>query len=321
MKNNKTLKIACGLLVMVLLTTCVISTTLARYTTSDTASDTARVAKWGVEVSTSGTLFGNSYTDNIVAVNDAGLSVQSYNQTDDIVAPGTQNSTGFQIKLSGQPEVDFKVEASAANVRDIYLAAGNYGSMVLQTGLNHSSVVEGLYTLTGNTYTKVAAGTAWDPGTAYYKLHDYVEVATDYYPIAWCGKLVQGTNTYETNYTSLNNAVNGDGASIYGVVDYINGYNTLGGTESVYQTNHILNDTYTITWAWAIDGQNNLADTTLGNLIAGKTNVVSVAAGGTSATALVIANNYVYVGTVNETNLTGSLEVRCDITVTATQVD
>lgn len=50
MKKNKMLRLASVLLIVVILTTCVIGGTLAKYTTSDSAADTARVAQWGVTV-------------------------------------------------------------------------------------------------------------------------------------------------------------------------------------------------------------------------------------------------------------------------------
>lgn len=320
--KNKTLKIACGLLVMVLLTTCVIGTTLARYTTSDTASDTARVAKWGLEVSTSGTLFGNSYKEEIVAVDDATLTVQSLNKADTVVAPGTKNETGFQIRLKGQPEVDYQISAVASQQEDIYLVAGNYGVMVEQFGLNASSNVVGLYTLSGTTYTKVTSGN-WNSGTTYYKLLDAVTVNAQYNPIVWTGKLDQNGTEYTSTYTSLTEAANS-------LVTYINGFadgNTTDG-KSNYQSNHAINDTYTLTWSWefgtAVDttpDDDDKADTILGNLIAGagQTNVVYAATGsdGSSYTAISVADNTATAGSTTVANL----QVACEITVTATQVD
>ena len=47
MKKNRIMRLASILLVCVLLTTSVISGTFAKYTTSQDASDSARVAHWG----------------------------------------------------------------------------------------------------------------------------------------------------------------------------------------------------------------------------------------------------------------------------------
>ena len=50
MKKNTMMRLAAILLVSVLLTTSVIGGTFAKYTTSDNATDNARVAKWGIKV-------------------------------------------------------------------------------------------------------------------------------------------------------------------------------------------------------------------------------------------------------------------------------
>ena len=47
MKKNTMMRVASALLVAVLLTTCAISGTFAKYVSSAETSDTARVAKWG----------------------------------------------------------------------------------------------------------------------------------------------------------------------------------------------------------------------------------------------------------------------------------
>ena len=61
MRKNKMMRLASSLLVAVLITTSAISGTFAKYTTQDSASDSARVAKWGVTVMASGNLFGTMY--------------------------------------------------------------------------------------------------------------------------------------------------------------------------------------------------------------------------------------------------------------------
>ena len=61
MKKNRMLRTASALLVLTLLTTSTIGGTFAKYVTSGRATDTARVAKWGVEIKTSGSLYSNAY--------------------------------------------------------------------------------------------------------------------------------------------------------------------------------------------------------------------------------------------------------------------
>lgn len=107
MKKNKFLKLASGLLVLCLLTTCVISTTFAKYVTNDSASDTARVAKWGVVIDVQAdTAFGNAYDDE---VNASGTKVVS---TEDVVAPGTKGTLAM-TQITGKPEVKVNIEYKA----------------------------------------------------------------------------------------------------------------------------------------------------------------------------------------------------------------
>lgn len=103
MKKNVMMRVASALLVAVLMTTCAISGTFAKYTTSATGSDTARVAKWGVTVAAEGNeAFSKTYEDSEV------VSAT----TEDVVAPGTNGTLGG-ITISGAPEVKVKVLVTA----------------------------------------------------------------------------------------------------------------------------------------------------------------------------------------------------------------
>lgn len=114
MKNNKMMRVASALLVAVLLTTCVISGTFAKYTTSASGSDTARVAKWGVNVTVAGTTFATSY----------GTTATS-SSTTKIVAPGTSGSMAA-VALSGTPEVSVQVSYSATLTLENWSINGSY---------------------------------------------------------------------------------------------------------------------------------------------------------------------------------------------------
>ena len=50
MKKNVMMRVASVLLIAVLMSTCVISGTFAKYTSANTASDSATVAKWSIEI-------------------------------------------------------------------------------------------------------------------------------------------------------------------------------------------------------------------------------------------------------------------------------
>ena len=108
MKKNKMMRLASALLVLTLLTTCVISGTFAKYVTAHNATDTARVAKWGVEVSLAAyDLFDTEYAKNDTYASISGNAVVS-SDTDNLLAPGTTKSLAG-ISITGQPEVAVRV--------------------------------------------------------------------------------------------------------------------------------------------------------------------------------------------------------------------
>ena len=128
MKKNRMMRLASVLLVLTLLSTSVISGTFAKYVTSDTASDTARVAKFGVVVSATGELFSTTYKDSAndnVPGTGANLTVVS-SDTQKLVAPGTKSSDeGLAFAVTGTPEVKVEVKVAVTDVKDVFLRANN----------------------------------------------------------------------------------------------------------------------------------------------------------------------------------------------------
>ena len=96
------MRVASALLVAVLMTTCAISGTFAKYTTTKTANDNARVAYWGWGHSTlTIDMFDGQYTN-----------VKS-NDTTNVVAPGTRKDVKVLLTpASGiaTPEVAYKMD-------------------------------------------------------------------------------------------------------------------------------------------------------------------------------------------------------------------
>lgn len=109
MKKNTMMRVASALLVAVLLTTCAISGTFAKYTTSVSSEDQARVAYWGwkdTSLNITG-LFEKAYEDEVSSAVD-------------VIAPGTSNSVNFSFKYAENtnsgvtaPEVDYTFEVDA----------------------------------------------------------------------------------------------------------------------------------------------------------------------------------------------------------------
>lgn len=111
MKKNMFLRVASVLLVLTLLSTCAISGTFAKYVTTDSNTDTARVAKWGVTITANGTAFQNAYefgTNDPAA--SAGLGAYSVVSSDskNVVAPGTSYNVA-NATIAGSPEVAVRV--------------------------------------------------------------------------------------------------------------------------------------------------------------------------------------------------------------------
>lgn len=125
MKKNIMMRLASGLLVAVLLSTCAISGTFAKYVASKGGTAGARVAKWGVEIDTSSdsgfkTEYATDEKDNYAGVNTV---VASPSDQKDVVAPGTRGTlASFTIK--GTPEVAVRVKYT---VNDLALSGWNIG--------------------------------------------------------------------------------------------------------------------------------------------------------------------------------------------------
>ena len=304
MKKIKFVKIACAMLIMCLITTCAIGTTLAKYTTGSSAADTARVAKWGVEVSASGTLFGKAYQDVIVTDGLAAATVQSAGSVTingaeyvKVVAPGTKNEVGMKLSIKGQPEVDYSITATyGLDFQEVKLAAGEYAVMVAEHGVNEGTIDwTNIYTYNSGAGTFEAA-TAYVAGKAYFRATNILNLAADYYPIVW--------NVFEQ--------VNGSGSTIKNkvrleeaLIAMVNGYLGAGST---FDANTAIDRAYTLTWAWAFENGHDKEDTILGNIMAGNTE--------TQMVAIKTTTGYM-------TNLSGkyNLTVGCSFEVGATQID
>lgn len=138
MKKNKMMRLASCLLVAVLLTTSMISGTFAKYVTSDTGTDSARVAKFGVTVEAENfTMFTDKYaTDDEDATFEGSYSVvSSGGEEDEVLAPGTSGSFA-DIRITGTPEVAVAVEIeSNVDISDNWIVDGDfYCPVVVKVG-------------------------------------------------------------------------------------------------------------------------------------------------------------------------------------------
>lgn len=109
-KKNRTLRAAVLMLALVLITSCFVGGTFAKYVTSGEAGDNARVAKWGVSITAhaTGDIFAKEY-DAIAGQDNTVIAGGEYK----VIAPGTKKDNAALVTLSGKPEVSVKVTYNA----------------------------------------------------------------------------------------------------------------------------------------------------------------------------------------------------------------
>ena len=111
-KKNRMMRAAVIMLALVLITSCFVGGTFAKYVTSGEAGDNARVAKWGVNITAHGTgdIFAKEY-DAIAGQDNTVIAGGEYK----VIAPGTKKDNAALVTLSGKPEVSVKVTYNADN--------------------------------------------------------------------------------------------------------------------------------------------------------------------------------------------------------------
>lgn len=218
-KINKPMRAAGILLVATMLTTCMTAGTFAKYTTSDSATDTARVAKFGVNVSVNGSLFGEEYGigDNSITgynantanipIDHSGIypnvgtgSVQVLTKgqganANNVVAPGTENNSGMGFSVKGKPEVDCTVDIEIES-KNVYLKKGDYA--VMQTVLfatedefKHAVAVGNIYLYDDEEWKLQDANSTYDADNVYCIKKNVVSANDDfgdlnyYYPVQY----------------------------------------------------------------------------------------------------------------------------------------
>lgn len=109
-KKNRTLRAAVLMLALVLITSCFVGGTFAKYVTSGEAGDNARVAKWGVSITAhdTGDVFAKEY-DAIAGQDNTVIAGGEYK----VIAPGTKKDNAALVTLSGKPEVSVQVTYNA----------------------------------------------------------------------------------------------------------------------------------------------------------------------------------------------------------------
>ncbi len=194
MKKNNIMRLASFLLVAVMLSTCAIGGTFAKYTAEAQATDSARVAKWGVTLTVpTDSSFATTYsTDD---TNYSGTISVSSSSTEEVVAPGT-SGTAIKFSISGTPEVATKVDI-AMNVTSDINVNDTYYPVVFTLTQNGTEVAK------GNLAAIKAAVEAY-AATAYYA--PKTDLSAEF-ELTWTWEFGDGTN--DTNDTLIANVAAG----------------------------------------------------------------------------------------------------------------
>ena len=112
MKKNIAMRVAAFIFILTMITTCAFATTFAKYITADEATDSARVAKWGVTVvvqNDGGSFQTKDASDTTGVTGDTVISAVAEGENkENLVAPGTSGHL-VTITVAGTPEVSTKV--------------------------------------------------------------------------------------------------------------------------------------------------------------------------------------------------------------------
>lgn len=127
-KSSNLMRAGGGLLVLTLITSSFVGGTFAKYVTDGKAEDSARVAKWGVDVTVTGGGFKTQYDKDDHTSKVSGPTVQgngsesitfvwdstssTKKDVSNVIAPGTQGTFGG-VEITGRPEVAVKVDTVA----------------------------------------------------------------------------------------------------------------------------------------------------------------------------------------------------------------
>ena len=252
MKKNKMMRIASVLLIVTILSTVAISGTFAKYITTADGSDTARVAQWGITITTTGSMFNAEYdSEAIQGTKSVKAVVNATTQAQDmVVAPGT-SKTGFEAKMQGTSEVTTKLYVDLGASQDIVVPAGDHEDYTTYPAGTFTSAADyspvkfniGFYGTIGNT----TEGTAAQP-------IEFIPDAQDALEQYSGGALTTTPGVSLTEYNAFVAAQNGQTFQLLGQtfkVEDVNGRTCLTFT---IPAGKYLDCTFKVDWAWAYEG-------------------------------------------------------------------
>ena len=160
MKKNKMMRIASVLLVAVLLSTCAISGTFAKYTSTVEASATAAIATWDVKIA------GGTETFSLIDTwEDTYTEGNGGNVTENLLAPGTSGSFDLEVTNSSQVAAKYTVEMDYGNLAGVvnFTIDGEEVDLTdieIGIGATHVITIEWEWPFEGDTDLALAGGDA-----------------------------------------------------------------------------------------------------------------------------------------------------------------
>lgn len=118
MKKNRTMKLACVLLALAIMTSCFVGGTFAKYTSTSTAEDSARVAKWSFTVGTTDVAQSSDFIFDLFAtIVDTvdGNTDTELTDTAKVIAPGTKGTCSVVLTNASEVDAEYVVDFSGTD--------------------------------------------------------------------------------------------------------------------------------------------------------------------------------------------------------------
>lgn len=200
------------LAVIALLTTCFVGSTMARYATVGSAEDEAKVANWGIEITSQGEVFQKEY-----AKTETTSFANTVISSEKVVAPGT-DKTVTDLTVTGTPEVAVQINYDPEiKLEGWDIPAGTNGIVADTEYCPLIFTVEGTdYKIDGTTITSVAELITEVEGaigdcSAEYPANEAIDVSTDAPSVSWRWEI--GTSLDATDETNMKDTALGEMAA------------------------------------------------------------------------------------------------------------
>ena len=119
MKRNKLFILGICTVMVALVSLSLVSGTWAKYTSTVSGEDSARVAKWAWNYKGANLVSDTVAFDLFATINDTGNSADETDVADGLIAPGTSGSFTFSFENESEVTADYTVDYTVTNVNNI----------------------------------------------------------------------------------------------------------------------------------------------------------------------------------------------------------